>query len=220
MLTDIHSHHFSVPNDSLRISNILNVDRLEEYLAGEGLFSVGIHPWHIHPDHWEDDIAIIKENMANPKILALGEAGLDRLIDLPLNIQQDVFMSMIELSEEAQKPLIIHCVRSFAELASLHRAVKPKQKWIIHGFNMRWEIAKGLLDQDFYFSFGSAILHHKSAAALALAQMPSDRFFLETDESHEPLDSIFAAAAKIRGVNEHVLSDDLFGRFKELFNYG
>lgn len=220
MLTDIHSHHFNAPPDGIRISNILNVDRLEEHLAGNGLFSVGIHPWHIHPDHWEEDIAVIKSHVFNPKILALGEAGLDRLIDLPLNFQKDVFMSMVELSEEAKKPLIIHCVRSFSELASLHRAVNPTQKWILHGFNMRKEIAIGLLDQGFYFSFGSAILYHKSSASIALAMMPSDRFFLESDESHEPLDSIFAAAAKIRGVDQTVLSDDLFNSFKELFNYG
>ena len=220
MYIDIHSH-LSAPIDlGLRITNIINVDRIESLIEPNQLYSAGIHPWHIHPDHWEDDVASLKNFIHHPQIIALGEAGLDRLVDLPMNIQQDVFMAMAELSEEVKKPLVIHCVRSHMEIKNLHHIVKPSQPWILHGFNVRWNIAEAMLEEGFYFSFGAAILNHNSSAAEALKHVPSEKIFLETDESNESIQSIYEQAAKIRSITLDELKEIISINYNKLFKNG
>jgi TatD DNase family protein len=181
------------------------------------LYSAGIHPWHIHPDHWEEDVASLKSFIHHPQIIALGEAGLDRLVDLPMNIQRDVFMAMAELSEEAKKPMIIHCVRSHMEIKNLHHIIKPTQPWILHGFNVRLDIAEAMLEEGFYFSFGASILNHKSSAADVLKQLPADRIFLETDECNESIQSIYEQAAKIRSISIDELKIFISINYTKLF---
>lgn len=217
MYIDIHSHHTVPIETGVRITNIINVDRIESLIETNKLYSAGIHPWHIHPDHWEDDIASLKKYIHHPQIVALGEAGLDRLVDLPMNIQQDVFMAMAELSEEAKKPMIIHCVRSYMEIKNLHHIIKPTQPWILHGFNVRWNIAEAMLMEGFYFSFGAAILNHKSSAAETLKHFPSEKIFLETDETNEAIQAIYDQAAKIRSISTEDLKKIISINYNKLF---
>jgi Tat protein secretion system quality control protein TatD with DNase activity len=90
-------------------------------------------------------------------VVAIGECGLDRNIDLPLDIQTSIFKRHIELAETLQKPLVIHCVRAFSELIALKKNTKSTVPWIIHGFHKKEEVFQQLLKHDFYFSFGAAM---------------------------------------------------------------
>ncbi|MBK9321139.1 MAG: TatD family hydrolase [Bacteroidetes bacterium] len=149
---DIHSHH-PPAEGVVAIQNILNPDAAARLLEKEGLYSIGIHPRHIHPDHWMDDVTTLKEYIHHPKVLAIGEAGMDGLTDLPLSLQEEVFMAVVQLSEEAKKPLIIHSVRTHHEISIIHRNLKRTQTWILHGFNVRNTIAKGMISHGLLFIF-------------------------------------------------------------------
>ncbi|MBL7924176.1 MAG: TatD family hydrolase [Bacteroidia bacterium] len=216
--TDIHSHHPPSPG-VLAIRNLLNPDTVEAGLAEEGLYSIGIHPWHIHPDHWKEDAAHLRAFIHHPKVLAIGEAGLDRLTDLPLSLQEEVFSAMVQLSEEAKKPLIIHAVRTHHEIAMLHRALQPTQRWIVHGFNVRMSIAQGLLQHGLCLSFGEALLKQGSPASEVLQQMPLEQLFIESDDKTADVPSLYRRAAQLRDMDPEVLKEDMYKRFCSMFGY-
>jgi TatD DNase family protein len=216
---DIHTHHPLYDTGTLAIRNLLNPDTLEKNLAVPGYYSIGIHPWHIHPDHWQEDVVNVEKWIHHPQVLAIGEAGLDRLTDLPLDIQTMVFKSMVMLSEQSQKPLIIHSVRTHQEILLLHRQLLPSQPWILHGFNLRWTIAEAFIDAGFYLSFGSAILHHQTAATNSFVKAPMSSVFLETDEAQIDIREIYRRAAELKGLREEDLLNNIEERFRKIMKY-
>ncbi len=162
-----------------------------------GWYSVGIHPWHLNECPWED-IAYRKTfetTLCHPQVLAVGEAGLDKLIDVALSRQIEVFRYQARQAEQWKKPLIIHLVKATDELLALRKTLKPAMPWIIHGFRGKAELAQVYVRQGFYISFGMKY------QAEALRQVPADRLFLETDESEQPIDELYEQAARWRGVS-------------------
>ncbi|WP_232056673.1 TatD family hydrolase [Methylomonas rhizoryzae] len=121
-------------------------------------FSLGMHPWFIERQAQEIAFSRLERLAAHPKVLAIGECGLDKCIATPPARQAEVFSRHIELSEAVGKPLIIHCVRAFAELLQLKKRFAPRQAWIVHGFTGKPALAKQLLQHGCYLSFGKAIL--------------------------------------------------------------
>jgi len=216
---NIHTHR-EADSNSIALRNLMNPDTMEEELQKDGHYTIGIHPWHIHPDHWKEDLELVSNLASHPRVLAIGEAGLDRLTDLPLNLQQDVFTSMVQLSESTGKPLIIHAVRTHSEIGILHNALKPKQTWILHGFNSRQTIATGLTDKGILLSFGKALLHGDQPAAGVLSNLSEGQFFLETDEADESISTIYQRAAEIRSNTKEQLMDQLSNSFNNLFRHG
>lgn len=91
---------------------------------------------------------------SNPRVVAVGEAGLDKLCDVPLPLQQEAFQAAIELSEKYRFPLLIHAVKATVELLVFQKKHRPTQPWIIHGFRGKKELAEDLLRHGFYLSFG------------------------------------------------------------------
>lgn len=216
---NIHSHQAAPAPDVRTIRNLMNPDTMEAQLAKDGLYSIGIHPWHIHPDHWEEDVETVEKLMHHPGVVAIGEAGLDRLTDLPLDMQTIVFKAMVMLSEQAQKPLLIHAVRTHAEILLLHRQLLPSQPWIIHGFNLRWTVAHALLEAGLHLSFGTALLHQQAAAASSFIQTPDHALFLETDESREDIRTVYRRAAELKGISEEELKTTIENNFRSVFKY-
>jgi len=150
-------------------------------------------------------------------VVAIGECGLDRNIDLPLEIQIAIFKRHIELAEELQKPLVIHCVRAFAELIALKKNTKSSMPWIIHGFNKKEEVFQQLLKHDFYFSFGAAILSDRSPVTQSIATIPQGRFLLETDDLNDiNIEQIYARAANLRHVSLEILQTELVETYRQL----
>ena len=71
-----------------------------------------------------------------------------------MDLQKEVFLAQANLAEETHKPLIIHCVKAWADLIACKKAVKPEMPWIIHGFRGNGELASQLVRLGFYLSFG------------------------------------------------------------------
>ena len=88
-----------------------------------------MHPWHLDKDSASENLDLIKTIASIDKVLAIGEIGLDRAVSTPLNIQEQFFTKQIAIAESVNKPIIIHCVRCFAELIS----IKKKKKLLPHG---------------------------------------------------------------------------------------
>ena len=94
-------------------------------------WSAAIHPWRVKHSNLTRLETLLKEN----RIAAIGETGLDRIHKDTFNLQLEYFEKHILLSEQYQKPLIIHNVKATADILKLHKKHRPSQTWIIHGFN-------------------------------------------------------------------------------------
>ncbi|MDE6655267.1 MAG: TatD family hydrolase, partial [Muribaculaceae bacterium] len=123
---DIHTHDLYAGSDS-----IINLPLHADVPEG-GYFSVGVHPWDA-PTATDADLAWIERMAENPRIVAIGETGIDKLRGGDMAKQLDILKRHIALSERLAKPLILHIVRAFPEIIRLRRQEQPTQRWIIHG---------------------------------------------------------------------------------------
>lgn len=179
-------------------------------------YSIGLHPWFIGDDHSEE--MKITENFAMKKqVVAIGETGLDKVQGADLNLQLELFEKHIELAEKLSKPLIIHCVRAFNEIARMKKESYSSVPWIIHDFQSNLQIAKQLKDQGMYLSFGKAITRSGSKAEQAFNKIPEESFFLETDDSDITIEKVYTAAAEIRKTNIKEIQEIVKSNFNNCF---
>ena len=213
---DIHTHH-SYPKEGVR--SIVNY--FPEQITLEDHFdtyiSLGLHPWHLDKDSADENFETLTTFASNDKVLAIGEIGLDRTVATPLNIQESYFTKQIAIAESLNKPIIIHCVRCYPELLSLKKEVKASTPWLIHGFRNNSQIAKDLLQQNFYISFGEALLFDQKIQDV-FVEMPINQIFLETDESHYSISEIYNKAAQLKSIQLTELKKDLWDSFKAVFH--
>lgn len=132
------------------------------------------------------DYDYYKKLAENPKVVAIGECGLDyyRLGEETKETQKAAFLRQIELSSDVKKPLMIHCRNAFGDLISLLQTTNYKllthSQGIIHFFTGTVDDARKLLDLGFSFSFGGVITFARNYDE-AIKYIPFDRILLETD---------------------------------------
>ena len=179
----------------------------------EGWYSVGIHPWYITSStvSLADKKRCLEELLYHPQVLAMGEAGLDKLADASLPLQREVFEYQARLAEETDKPLVIHLVKAVDELLKLKQKIRPVKPWIIHGFRGKAVLAEEYLRHGFHLSFGERYQEE------ALRIVPSDRLFLETDESMTSIDTLYERAAMIRKIPSGELRETVRKNVEEIF---
>ena len=147
---------------------------------------------------------VLSSLAGHPQVLAIGEAGLDKLADAPMAVQ-------MELSVELDKPLVIHLVKAMSELLKLKQQIKPANPWIIHGFRGKAALAEECLRHGFYLSFGEKYQEE------ALRVTPADRLFLETDESSIPVADLYSRAAEVRRVSLAELTEAIRENIAKVF---
>lgn len=191
-LYDIHTHQIILEeNDDPYHSCILDVYPLEFEVAKESdkslSFSCGIHPWYSEDS--ESQMKYLAEIVSNPRIIAIGETGLDKIKGPTFNIQIPVFKQHIELSEQLKKPLIIHAVKAWEELYHIRKDAKPTQPWIIHGYRGNPQITEQMAKAGFMFSLGERF------NVDSLEFIPKDALFCETDESEITILKVYQQVA-------------------------
>lgn len=177
-------------------------------------YSVGIHPKAIDIRLIEKQFQWLEESITE-RCIAIGECGLDSFADADQKIQEDVFLRQIRISNEVKKPLIIHCVRKFYEVISLKKYAE--QSMIIHGFNKKERIAEDLLKNNFYLSFGKAVLYNLSLQS-TLKITPLDKIFLETDNDNFKIGDLYLKAAEIKGISPENLHEQILENLETIKN--
>jgi TatD DNase family protein len=148
--------------------------------------TVGMHP-HDAKDVRAEDLRKLKELTRHPKVIAVGETGLDYYYDhSPREVQRDVFARFIELARETALPLVVHerdAARDAAELLRLNGG--GSLRGVIHCFTGDHHAAREYLDLGCYLSF-SGIITFKNAGALreVVLNTPLERIFVETDSPY------------------------------------
>jgi TatD DNase family protein len=208
---NIHTHNI-FDKDGLFILNLS-----PERFVDSVYCSVGIHPWHIHFNSLENDLEKLKSIASKPNVLAIGECGLDRLIDVSLEQQEVIFRSQLMIAEEVQKPVVIHCVKAFDSLIRIKKECEISVPLIVHGYNNNQQIMLELLKNGFYISFGKALLKEGSNASKLIATVAIDKLFLETDDADIAIKTIFEKTAELKDMKESKLKEKIFLNFKQVF---
>ncbi len=159
-------------------------------LAGShpGVFAaVGIHPndaAEAKPGDWEKVVALAD----HPRVVALGETGLDRHWDrTPFPTQQDYFARHLDLAHGLDRPVVIHCREAEEEILAQLRTLGRSVKGVLHSFTGNWDQARAFLDLGLHLSFaGMLTFANKSLDPLrdAAARAPLDRILVETDSPY------------------------------------
>ncbi len=191
-IVNIHNHNIPTNN----ISTIYNtsIEELPQILTRNNLFlSIGIHPWELSESHidWE----LLNKYASLSTVKMIGECGMDKNIDFPLDKQIEIFKKHIEISERLQKPLIIHCVKCFNELFELRQKEKPTQRWLIHGFRGKPQLATQALKLGFDLSYG---IYHNP---LSVKITPTEHLFIESDDKQIDIEKLYKKIATIKNIS-------------------
>jgi TatD DNase family protein len=178
--------------------------------------SLGIHPWELDLN-WDTQVEKIKQESAHiPFVLAIGEAGFDRLKGPEIPLQREAFYAQASWASTLGIPLILHCVKSHDLLLEYLKAVKNPPSIIWHGWNQKPELARQLLPFPVFFSFGKQLFFADSNAARWLSACPLDRVFFETDDSDLEIGSVYQAASLILQLPEARLAEQVIANWNAI----
>ena len=202
---DIHTHK---DNPAFGHYALMNISSEFDLLPATGLFSAGLHPWHLHPDAVSMEWQKLQSFCSKPNVLAIGECGLDKVCTTNEGLQQEYFIKQIELANSLNKPLIIHCVRAFDEVLLLLKRIPVRVPVVFHGYNKSKELADRILADGHYLSFGIHIIE-KPPVQEVFRKTPFDKVLLETDAAEVSIESIYLKAAEVKGIPLEVLAAQL-----------
>ncbi|MBI2214568.1 MAG: TatD family hydrolase [Acidobacteria bacterium] len=150
---------------------------------GDVWAAVGFHP-HEAKDFDDDAAATVERLASHPRVVAIGEIGLDYHYDhSPREIQRQVFARQIAIANRAGLPVIVHNRESIGDLVeTIESGESSGVRGVLHSYTESYEVATTLIDRGFFISF-SGILTFRSAQALrdVAKRLPRDRVLIETD---------------------------------------
>lgn len=193
--------------------------------------SVGVHPLDLEPGA-EPALDWLLAELAHPKVVAIGETGLDYHYEPEsAALQQASFRLHLEAARITGKPVIVHTREARADTLALLREAALPQAGVLHCFTEDWEMARAALDLGFYISL-SGIVTFRNAEALrdVARQVPADRLLVETDSPYlapvphrgkpnlpEYVRDVAEYLALLRGVSCETLAEQTTANFKRLF---
>ena len=201
---DFHHH------DADRKSGIYNLKFNEE--IPEIFFSAGIHPKSLS-DGLEKQLIWLQEISVAENCVAIGECGLDGLIDVDEESQEKAFQAQIEIANSVKKPLIIHCVKRFSQLLKFRKMSKVPM--IVHGFNKRKTIGDDLLKNGLCLSFGKSVLYNVNLQDF-VKHLPIEKLFLETDSADFEIKELYQKVADLKNMRLEDLSKKIKNNLQNL----
>lgn len=215
----------------------VNLDDFPKVLAladaHQNLFaSVGVHP--DYPDVTEPSVEELVRLAQHPKIVAIGETGLDYFrLSGDLEWQRMRFRTHIRASRICRKPLIIH-TRSASEdtIRLMQEEGAGEVGGVMHCFTESWEVAEAALKLGFYISFSGIVTFKNAKAIKEVAQkVPLDRMLIETDspylapvpfrgKTNDPslVKHVAEEIARLRNCDIELISQSTTSNFCNLFN--
>lgn len=146
--------------------------------------AVGVHPEEY--ETWADDtVDRLRELAKNPKVVAIGEIGLDYYWDKEhTELQKQMFRAQIELALELALPIIVHDREAHGDCFAIV-CDYPQLRGVFHCYSGSAEMAKELLKRGWYLGFDGPITYKNNVKAMeVLAVTPLDRIVLETDSPY------------------------------------
>ncbi len=208
-LIDTHAHLYSSKFDHDRTEMVRraiaagvtrmylpNVDSesIDGMLALEAEFPehcfamMGLHPSHVKPDTYEQELALVEDWLGRRQWAGVGETGIDLYWDkTTLPIQQIAFARQIEWAKDLGRPIIIHSRESNEECLALVKAGQDgRLRGIFHCFSGTVGQAKRMIDLGFMLGIGGTLTYAKSEMPAVLREIPLEHIVLETDAPYLP----------------------------------
>jgi TatD DNase family protein len=214
---DIHTHNSKPAEGIFAVENLMAHENMKPKKISARAFTAGIHPWHLNENNREQLLEYVRNIAGNPDLIAFGEAGFDKLRGPSIELQKSTFTEQVKIAGENQKPLVIHCVRSWDELLAAHINLKPLTPWLVHGFRGKKELALQLIKRGMYLSFWFDFVMRPESADL-LRFLPKERIFLETDGADVDIKEIYRKVSDDLEINIDVLKEKLRNNFNLLFD--
>lgn len=194
--------------------------------------AVGIHPEEIGHSSLED-LAQIEAWCADPRVVAIGEIGLDYYNDeySPHDQQQEFLIRQLDLARKTGLPVIIHDRDSHEDVLRIIREEGKGVQGVLHCFSGDWAMAEEALAMGWYLGFGgTSTFKNDRGVRSILARVPEDRILFETDSPYmapvpyrgkrnNPLYTAIVAerAAELRGTTPEKIMESSLNNVKKLF---
>jgi TatD DNase family protein len=167
----------------------------------EGVFAaIGLHPVHTwqqmldeEESHFQSRDEVfdekVYETMLGPKVVGVGECGLDyfRIPETSdkkqvIRKQKEAFVVQIQFAKKHQLPLIVHCRDAYEDVLEILNAEYAGMPGVIHSFTDTWDTAKKFLDFGFYVALNGILTFDKTGKlAEVVEKSPFDKLLIETD---------------------------------------
>jgi TatD DNase family protein len=206
VLTDTHTHLYYETDDIKRVELIErckenNVTRL--FLPNVDISSLplisslvqsfpnmcfpmlGLHPCSVKAG-WQEELAAIKSDTGNHKVVAIGEIGIDLYWDKTLLKEQvEAFRQQIEWAKELQLPIVIHCRDAFNEVFEVLESEKDEHlRGIFHCFIGTLEQANKVIGLGFYLGIGGVVTYKNAGLDKVVTEIGLGHIVLETDSPY------------------------------------
>ncbi len=194
--------------------------------------TVGIHP-NDAPKMDENTFSHLQDLLAHPKVVALGEIGLDYHWGVPKEMQEPLFRHQLEIAADAHMPIVIHTRDAWDDTLMILRQqwASTKLPCVMHCFTGDTRQAEECLQLGFYLAFGGVTTFPKSGPIRDAARItPVDRLLLETDapylapvphrgKRNEPafLTHTAATIATVRGESREQIAKETTANFERIF---
>ena len=144
--------------------------------------ALGLHPYFLHSLQATDLDYLQHLLIRHPDVVAIGEIGLDKVIDFPFAEQVNIFSCQLALAKQFDLPVIIHCRQAHNEMIKLLQQAKLSRGGVIHGFSGSLQIAQSYIKLGFKLGIGGVITYPRANKTRnAVAQLPLSAILLETD---------------------------------------
>jgi TatD DNase family protein len=181
-------------------------------------FTIGHHPWWTNEILTGSELTTLKLNLTHSNCLGIGECGLDKLKGAPKEIQEEVFYQHIQIANEINAPLIVHCVRQYDQVLNFRKNY-GNTPWVIHGFRRNYQLAKSLLDQGIKVSI-SPIIHMNTGFIEMIEYLPLDGFFIETDSEYSmTIKERYVNVAELKKMDIFALQNQMKQNFIKFYQW-
>lgn len=175
MILDIHTHCLEAADALIAVE-----PRAFTPLQGKH-YAVGFHPWSEVSSLSDADYQLLERCANHPQVVAIGEIGLDALRGDRLEAQQQALCRQLRIASQLGLPVVAHSVRTANQLIACWRACASQGiKLAVHGMRSNERVAKMLIDEGFFLSFGT---HFQEST---VRYTPLDRLLIETDDTPPP----------------------------------
>jgi TatD DNase family protein len=213
---DIHNHDVIWISGVFAIDNLMvHEERLPEKTSGIQ-YSAGIHPWFLTESNFDNLLKKVEGYSEMENVIAIGEAGFDKIKGPAVELQIKAFEEQVIISEEKGKPLFIHNVKGLDELLSVHHRMKPSEKWIVHGFQGKKEVACQLISRGMYLSLWADFVLNRESASV-IRSIPANRLFLETDAFQVDIRDIYKKVSVDLNLDVNKLKTIIYQNYKNVF---
>lgn len=230
--TAVGAAHFVVPGTTReRWPGVLALGQRDDVSV-----CLGLHPYFVD-QHREGDLEALGQALAKhaeeagPRIVAVGECGIDARFPETLEAQWELFDAQLRLAKEHELPVVIHCVRANDQVAKRLSQLALPCGGLIHAFAGSPEQAQRFIDLGLVVGLGGAVTHERAKRLRrAVAALPDDGYVLETDSPDMPLaghrgerneparvEEVCRIVAELRGQSIEQVADNSTSTAQRLF---